>query len=369
MAAGLDTLGFGVLGVPRPPDTTELERQFEVLELKARSMRSLGDGGARAHRLGGGNAGAANDALDEHVSGLFSQTTAHTQHASVAASVSQVAWTVVKWAGGLLAGLAGIAGLAALTPQGRAMLMLRLRPFAQRVQGWIRTAMQSVGRLFTRLANLLRGTPARTQAGRELQAQQRLMPEQWRRAPAAHTQTVHTKAIHARISTNLATKSMGRAEEHLLRVEEHLNNARRTVNARVDAAYARGEIDATQQAYLKAGHEGWANHPYLDDMDRIHLRQQLARLERVEAQQLGRHTAEHLSDAQRRVNEALDIARTNGANASDLHTLQRELGELAFRRSELADRVSTTRFDLTGTTRVNFNDPYDYTVTPTVYPV
>ncbi|MER5425971.1 hypothetical protein [Streptosporangium roseum] len=62
MAAGLDSIGFGVLGVPLPPDTTELERQAGVLESAVGSRRSLGDDGDRAYRLGERNAGIANDA-------------------------------------------------------------------------------------------------------------------------------------------------------------------------------------------------------------------------------------------------------------------------------------------------------------------
>ncbi|MER5425968.1 hypothetical protein [Streptosporangium roseum] len=350
MAAGLDSIGFGVLGVPRPPDTTELERQAGVLESAAGSRRSLGDDGARAHRLGAGNAGIANDALDEHVAGkagLLSRTADQTQHVSVAASVSQIATTVVKWAGGLLAGLAGIAGLAALTPQGRAMLVARLRPFAHRVQGWIRAAMQSVGRLFTRLADLVRGTTARQRVGRQLTAEQRLMSTQWQRTVAERTRIIQTKTVHARISTNQATASIGRAEGQLNSAESSLRNARNTVNARADAAYARGEIDAATRARLQAGREGWANHPWLDDLDRMHLSQQASRLAQVEAR-LGRNPAAHLTDAQRHVNEGLDLARRSGVDASDLHNLQREVADLAFRRSELVDRAWTTRMDING---------------------
>ncbi|MET8332527.1 hypothetical protein [Streptosporangium canum] len=350
MAAGLDSIGFGVLGVPLPPNTDELERQAGVLESAAGSRRSLGDDGARAYRLGERNAGIANDALSEHVTGkagVLSRTTAHTQHVSVAASVSQVATTVVKWAGGLLAGLAGIAGLAALTPQGRAMLVLRLRPFAHRVQGWIRAAMQSVVRLFTRLADLVRGTSARQRVGEQLTAEQRLMSAQWRHTVAERTKAIQTQAIRARISTGRATESMGRAEGRLTQVESHLRDARNTVNAKLDAAYARGEIDAASRARLKAGHEGWANHPHLDDMTRWNLSRQAARLEGVEAQ-LGRHTAGHLDDAQRHVNEGLRLARTHKMDAPDLHRMQNEVAELAFRRSELVDRAWTTRMDING---------------------
>ncbi|WP_406318020.1 hypothetical protein OHA77_11680 [Streptosporangium sp. NBC_01639] len=345
MTAGLDSFGFGVLGVPRPPDTNELERQAGVLEAAVSSRRSLDDDGARAHRLGAGNAGIANDALDEHVAGkagLLSRSTDHTQHASVAASVSQVATTVVKWAGGLIAGLAGLAGLAAFTPQGRVML-LRLRPFAHRVQGWIRAAMQSVGRLFTRLADLVRGTTAKGRVGRELEAKRRQMSAQWRRAAPTRAATVR-----ARISTGQATQKLNRAEEQLRRIESSLLDARNAVHARVDAAYARGEIDAAARARLKAGHEGWANHPWLDDLTRSHLSQQATRLEQLEARLGGRHTTGHLNDAQRHVNEGLDLAKTNGANTSDLYKLQSEVSELASRRYELADQAWTTRMNING---------------------
>lgn len=350
MTAGLESYGFSVLGVPTPPDTGELERQAGVLESAVGSRRSLGDDGARAHRLGEGNAGAASGALGAYVAGkagLLSRTTDHTQHVSVAASVSQVATTVVKWAGGLIAGLAGIAGLAALTPQGRAML-LRLRPFAHRVQGWIRAAMQSVGRLFTRLADLVRGTSAKQRVSDQLMAKQRLMSQQGQRTVAARANAVQTKVVRARISTNQATAKVNRAEEQLRRVESSLLNARNTVHARVDAAYARGEIDATARARLKAGHEGWANHSQLDDLTRSHLSQQATRLEQLEAQLGSRHTTGHLNDAQRHVNEGIDLARRNGMDASDLHRLQSELTDLAFRRSELVDRAWTTRMDING---------------------
>ncbi|WP_031158834.1 hypothetical protein [Streptosporangium roseum] len=349
MTAGLDSIGFGVLGVPLPPNTDELERQAGVLESAVGARRSLGDDGDRAYRLGERNAGIANDALDEHVTGkagVLSRTTAQTQHVSVAASVSQIATTVVKWAGGLLAGLAGIAGLAALTPQGRAMLALRLRPFAHRVQGWIRAAMQSVGRLFTRLADLVRGTSARQRIGEQLTAEQRLMSAQWRHTVAERTKAIQTKVIRARISTGQATKRMDLAEGHLTSAESSLHNARNTIKARAEAAYARGEIDAATRARLQAGREGWANHPWLDDLDRMHLSQQATRLEQLEVR-LNKPIA-HLDDAQRHVNEGLHLARTHKMDASDLHKLQNEVAELAFRRSELADRAWTTRMDING---------------------
>ncbi|MER6943208.1 hypothetical protein ABT294_04215 [Nonomuraea sp. NPDC000554] len=345
MVAGLDAVGFGVLGVPLPPNTAELERHAGVLESAAASQGSLGEHGARAYRLGKGNAGAAEDALGEYVmgrAGVLPRSTTHAHHVSVAASVARVASTTVTWAGGLLAGLAGLAGIASLTPQGRALLWPRLRPFAQRVQGWIRTAMHAVGRLFTRLADLLRGMTAKGRVGKQLAAEQRLMSEQGRRIVA-----MRTKLTHARISVDRAVESMDRAEARLRSAESHLLNAKKTVNARVDAAYARGEIDDATRAQLKAGDHGWANHPQLDDMTRWHLSRQAERVEQVE-RQLGRHTAPHLNDAQRRVNEGLDIARTNRLDASDLDSLQDKLSELATRRLELADQAWTTRLDLRG---------------------
>ncbi|OUC93736.1 hypothetical protein [Streptosporangium minutum] len=345
MAAGLDSIGFGLLGVPLPPNTDELERQAGVLESAAGSRRSLGDDGARAHRLGERNAGVANDALDEHVAGkagLLSRTTAQTQHVSVAASVSQIATTVVKWAGGLLAGLAGLAGLAALTPQGRAMLALRLRPFAHRVQGWIRAAMQSVGRLFTRLADLVRGTTAKQRVGQRLTAEQQQMQ---RVGAVKRAEFIQTKAMRARISTGRATESMGRAEERLRRAESAVSEARQTAFARIGPAFARGDIKSFQLQHLRE--RGLANHPWLDDLERSHLSRQATQLEQVEAQ-LGRHTAAHLDDAQRHVNEGLHLARTHRMDAPDLHRLRNELAELAARRSELTDRAWTTRMDING---------------------
>ncbi|SFI40761.1 hypothetical protein SAMN05216275_10367 [Streptosporangium canum] len=354
MTAGLDSIGFDVLGVPRPPDTTELERQAGALESAAGSRRSLGDDGARAHRLGAGNAGIANDALDEHVAGkagLLSRTTAQTQHVSVAASVSQIATTVVKWAGGLLAGLAGLAGLAALTPQGRAMLALRLRPFAHRVQGWIRAAMQSVGRLFTRLADLVRGTTAKQRVGQQLTAEQRLMSTQWQRTVAERAKAaerakiIETRTVKAKISAGRATESIDRAGKRLRSAESDIRNARTSVKTNVDAAYARGEIHPGHMAYLKSSSKPLANNFYLDEMTSIRLYEQATQLKGVEAQ-LGRHTATHLDDAQRHVDEGLAIARTHRMDAPDLYRLQDEVAELALRRSELADRARTARTEI-----------------------
>lgn len=366
MAAGLDSVGFGVLGVPLPPDTDELERQAGVLESAVGSRMSLGDDGDRAYRLGERNAGIANDALDEHVTGkagVLSRTTAQTQHVSVAASVSQIATTVVKWAGGLLAGLAGIAGLAALTPQGRAMLALRLRPFAHRVQGWIRAAMQSVGRLFTRLADLVRGTTARQRVGEQLTAEQRLMSAQWQRTAAERARAVErariiqTKTVRARISTGRATESIGRAEERVLDAESDVRRARYSVNTNIDAAYARGEIHPANLARLKADPEALANHFRLDEMTRIRLSEQATLLEGVEAQ-LGRHTAAHLDDAQRHVHEGLHLAKEYGMDAHNLHRMRDEVAELAFRRSELADRAGTARTAINGPSTIQDRYPF-----------
>lgn len=349
MVAGPDAIGFDVLGVPLPPNTSELERHAGVLESAAAAQGSLGDDGARAYRLGNGNAGAAADVLGEYLvgkAGLLPRATTHAHHVSIAASVAHVAWTTVKWAGGLITGLAGMAGLASLTPQGRALLWPRLRPIAQRVQGWIRTAMQAVGRLFTRLADLLRGLTARGRAGKQLEAEQRLMSEQW-----PHTSAMRAKATQARISANRAAASMDRAEDRLSRVESALSDAMKPVNARADAAYARGEIDYAACARLKAPNGGWANHPELDDMTRWHLSRQAEQVQLIE-RQLARHAAPHLKNAQLKVNEGLDIARTTGLDASDLHKLQTELSSLSFRRSELADQAWTTRLNLLGNTEI-----------------
>ncbi|MFD8529332.1 hypothetical protein ACFV0L_18130 [Streptosporangium canum] len=288
----------------------------------------------------------ANDALNEHVTGkagLLSRTTAHTQHVSVAASVSQVATTVVKWAGGLLA------GLAALTPQGRAMLALRLRPFAHRIQGWIRAAMQSVGRLFTRLADLVRGTTARQRIGQQLTAEQRLMSAQWRKHVEAvkHAKTIQTHAVRARISTGRAAESMGRAEPQVRRIESAVRYARETAGARADSAYARGEIKDYMRDRLKSGHDGWAQNAKLDYLTRRRLSQQAGRLEQLE-KQLGRHAAGHLDDAQRHVDEGPRLARTHRIDAPDLHKLQDEVAELALRRSELTNRARTARAEIDG---------------------
>ncbi|MGN9842417.1 hypothetical protein ACTMTI_30265 [Nonomuraea sp. H19] len=336
MATGLEEIGFGLLGVPRPPDTAELERQAGVLQSMSSSQASLGDDGARAYRLAGANAGAATDALNEHVmgqAGVLRRSTAQAQFAALGAGAAQVAWNAVKWAGGMLVGLAGMAGLAALTPQGRALIRPLLRPIAQRMQQWLLTATRFLGRIYTRLAGRLGGTPAKPPIGGQLGTGQRLIT------------AARTKVAHARVSTNQVTMSLNRAEDRLRQVETHVRNARDTLNARLNAAYARGEIDDAMRARLNA--QRLADHPYLDDMTRWNLGRQGERLQQIETQ-LSRHTAGHLDDARRHVDEGLGIARTNGLDATDLNHLQSEVNGLAWRRSELADRAWTSRLDIRG---------------------
>ncbi|MER5323390.1 hypothetical protein, partial [Streptosporangium roseum] len=201
-----------------------------------------------------------------------------------------------------------------------------------------------VGRLFTRLADLVRGTTARQRVGQQLTAEQRLMQ---RVGAVKRAEFIQTKAMRARISTGRATESMGRAEERLRRAESAVRDARKTVNARIGPAYARGDIQPFHLEHLRA--RGLANHTWLDDMTRWDLSRQAARLEGVEAQ-LGRHTATHLDDAQRHVNEGLHLARTHRMDAPDLHRLQDEVAELALRRSELTRRAGTARTEISGST-------------------
>ncbi|MEO3791459.1 hypothetical protein ABGB14_14745 [Nonomuraea sp. B10E15] len=317
MATGLEEAGFGLLGVPRPPDTTELERQAGVLESLGRAQASVAGDGARAFRLGGANTGAASDALAEHVSGqdgVLRRSTAQAQLASLGAGAAQVAWNAVKWAGRILVGLAGIAGLAALTPQGRALIRPLLRPVAQRMQQWLLTATRFIGRIYTRLAERLRGTPAKA---------------------------ARTAAMRAGNSTNEATMSMNWAGKRLSEVETHVRSARDTLRA----AYAHNRTDAATIARLDA--QGLANHPYLDDMTKRKLQGQGRRLQQIE-RQLSRHSAEHLDDARRHVDEGLGIARANGLDASDLNGVRQQVSDLTFQRAEMADRAWSARMDING---------------------
>ncbi|TDE22003.1 hypothetical protein E1295_46580 [Nonomuraea mesophila] len=342
MSAGLEEMGFGLLGVPRPPDTAELERQAGVLESLGRSQASVGDDGVRAYRLAGANAGAATDALAEHVTGqagVLQRSAAQAHSASLGAGAAQVAWKVVKWAGGMLIGLAGMAGLAALTPQGRALIKPLLRPIAQRVQQYLRTATRVLGQIYTRLAQRLRGTPAKAPTGQPAAAR---TASAGQRGTGQHPFTAaQSKATRARISANEATMSLDRAGERLSQVEKHVRDARETLRA----AYARNGTDAATRARLDA--QGLANHPYLDDMSRWNLQRQGTRLQQIETQ-LSRHTAGHLDDARRHVDEGLGIARANGLDASDLNGMRQQVSRLTLERAELADRAWTTRMDING---------------------
>ncbi|MEO3885903.1 hypothetical protein [Nonomuraea sp. B5E05] len=343
MATGLEEAGFGLLGVPRPPDTTELERQAGVLESLGRAQASVAGDGARAYGLGGANSGAATDALAEHVAGqagVLRRSTAQAQLASLGAGAAQVAWNAVKWAGGMLVGLAGMAGLAALTPQGRALIRPLLRPVAQRMQQWLLTATRFIGRIYTKLAQRLRGTLAKPPATGQQAAARTASAGQ--RGTGQHPVTAaQSQATRARISANQATMSLDRAVERLSQVEKHVRNARDTLRA----VYARNGTDAATRARLDA--QGLANHPYLDDMSRWTLQRQGERLQQIETQ-LSRHTAGHLDDARRRVDEGLRIARTNGLDASDLNGMRQQVSALTFQRAELADRAFTARMDING---------------------
>ncbi|TDC86287.1 hypothetical protein E1292_48225 [Nonomuraea deserti] len=343
MATGLEEAAFGLLGVPRPPDTTELERQAGVLESLGRSQASVAGEGGRAYRLGGANTGAATDALAEHVAGqagVLRRSTAQAQLASLGAGAAQVAWNTVKWAGGILVRLAGMAGLAALTPQGRALIRRLLRPVAQRMQQWLLTATRLIGRIYTRLAGRLRGTPAKppgagqSTAGRTASAVQR--------GTRQHPVTAaRTAAMRAGNSTDQAAMSMNWAEERLRQVETQVRNARKTL----DTAYVRNGTDAATTTRLNA--QGLANHPYLDDMAKWNLSRQGDQLQQIETH-LSRHTAGHLDDARRHVDEGLGIARANGLDASHLDDMRQQVSDLTFRRAELADRAWTTRMDING---------------------
>ncbi|MEO3800751.1 hypothetical protein [Nonomuraea sp. B1E8] len=380
MATGLEEPGFGLLGVPRPPDTAELERQTGVLESLGRSQAPVADDGARAYRLGGANTGAATDALDEHVTGragVLRRSTVQAQLASLGAGAAQVAWNAVKWAGRIIGGLAGLAGLAALTPQGRALIRPLLRPVAQRVQQWLLTATRLIGRIFTKLAERLRGAPAKPPAipprppvppaipprppvPPAIPPRPPVPPAYQRgavhppvnqrgavQAPAnqrAVTQA-QAQATRAGHSTRQAVESMNRAEVSLQEVETYVHNAKRTVNTRLREAHRRGEIDAATRTNL--ARQALADHPYLDDMTRRHLRQQAERLQQI-GSHLGRHVAGPLDDAARQADHGLHIARANGLDTSDLQSIRDNVRALDGRRSDMAERAYLNNLDIRG---------------------
>ncbi|TDB96140.1 hypothetical protein E1267_41285 [Nonomuraea longispora] len=350
MTAGLEEMGFGLLGVPRPPDTTELERQAGVLESLGRSQASAGDDGARAYRLAGANAGAATDALAEHVTGqagVLGRSASQAHSAALGAGAAQVAWKTVKWAGGMLIGLAGMAGLAALTPQGRALIKPLLRPVAHRVQHYLRTATRLLGQIYNRLTQRLRGTPVKAPAVPPRPA----YPPAYQRGPVqtsagrrAVTQA-QGQAARAGLSARQAAESMKRAETRLQDVETHVYNAKHTVNTRLSDAYNRGEIDAATRTNL--ARQALASHPYLDDMTRWHLSRQAERLQQIESQ-LGRHVTGHLDDARRRADNGLGIARENGLDTSDLQRVRDNVRALDSRRSDMAERAYLANQDIRG---------------------
>lgn len=348
-AAGLEAVGFNVLGVAPPPDTGELARHAGLLESVAGGQRSLGDDGARAYRAAGGNSGAATDALAEHVAGkdgVLPRNTAHGLHVSVAASVMKVTFAGHEWAKKLLIGLAEIAGaVAVFSPQARAVIWARLRPFAQRVHQWMKIVRQAIGRHFSRLAELLRRPPSKQQIGDNLAAEQRAIAERWRRTAAEREFAKAAKAAHARISIGRATESMDSAGRQLRQVEAGVRDARSTVNADINAAYARGEIDADARAQLMANPKGLADDHLLDYDIRMKLNQHATELERIEAQ-LGRPTAADLHQARRHVEEGLDLASKHKLDASELKSLQQRVEELGTRRLDLADRAWAARMDI-----------------------
>ncbi|TDD04655.1 hypothetical protein [Nonomuraea diastatica] len=325
MATGFEEAGFGLLGVPRPPDTTELERQVGVLESLGRSQASVAGEGARAYRLAGANTGAATDALAEHVTGqagVLRRSTAQAQLASLGAGAARVAWNTVKWAGGILVGLAGMAGLAALTPQGRALIRPLLRPVAQRMQQWLLTATRFIGRIYTRLAERLRGTPAKPPAAHQRAAAR----------PAAQPDTAvrwaaQQRAIaeaQARDSIRRAQSSIERAEAGRALARRHLGDAKMTLEVRLRGAYGRGEISESERAQL--ARRALADHPYLDEWMKQRLGQQAESLQRIDSQ-LG-PVARHLDDAGRQVNDGLGVARANGLDTSDLQKLGYKVSDL-----------------------------------------
>ncbi|MEO3885905.1 hypothetical protein [Nonomuraea sp. B5E05] len=334
MATGLEEAGFGLLGVPRPPDTTELERQAGVLESLGRAQASVAGDGARAYGLGGANSGAATDALAEHVAGqagVLRRSTAQAQLASLGAGAAQVAWNAVKWAGGMLVGLAGMAGLAALTPQGRALIRPLLRPVAQRMQQWLLTATRFIGRIYTKLAQRLRGTPAKPPATGQQAAARTASAGQ--RGTGQHPVTAaQSKATQAQArageSIRQARSIIDRAEEGLAQARKHEHDAKMTLDIRLRGAYGRGEISEDRRKQL--ARQPLADHPYLDEWTKQRLRQQAASRQRIESE-LGLG-GRHLDDAGRRVD---DIARANGLDASDLQKLRRQVSDLKRRFSRL----------------------------------
>ncbi|MFC7587712.1 hypothetical protein ACFQYP_31560 [Nonomuraea antimicrobica] len=324
-----------------------------------RAQRAVSDAGTQAHRLAEHNAGRAQDALDEHVagkSGVLVGAATRALVTSVAASVLQVTQTTIKWAGGLIVGLAGLAGLALAFPHTRALLIPRLRQFGQRAQQWIRTAMQSIGRLFTQLTERLRGTSARQRAGDALAAEQRriaagsrLKTEQQQiRQQAYNSMAVHTKAGHARIAAGRVASTLNRHETTLKQVETYVAEAKRKIAAAADEAYARGRIDAGTRARLLSTDRGLANHPLLDDMSRWHLSQQAQRVEQIESRLSGHVVVGQLREAGHRVNEGLNLAGTRGVSTRELDDLQGILNEQALRRREMLDRAWLARQDLRG---------------------
>ncbi|MFI7634068.1 hypothetical protein [Nonomuraea sp. NPDC049400] len=350
-AAGLEAVGFNMLGVAPPPDTGELARHAGLLESVAGVHRSIGDDGARAYLAAGSNVGAATDALAEHVAGkdgVFPRSTADGLHVSVAASVMKVTFAGHEWAKNLLIGLAGIAGgvaaVAAIRPELVVAIRARLRLFAQRVQQWIRIIRQTIGRHISRLAELLRRHPSKKQIGNNLAAKQQLMAARGRSTLAARDTTRVAHAAQARTSLHRATEGLDQAGRGVSKAEMSVSKARSRVNADINAAVRRGDIDADTSVSIKADRKGLIHHDSLDYDTRQELSQHAAKLKQVEAQ-LGGHARE-LYSAGRHVDEGLDIARKYGLDASELQSLQQRVHELSVRRGDLAHRASTTRMDI-----------------------
>ncbi|MEV4114789.1 hypothetical protein [Nonomuraea sp. NPDC049695] len=339
-----DTYGFELLGVPRPPQTGGLEHHAGVLEAVAARKGALGGEGARAYRLGGANTGPASDALAAYVmgkDGVLPRTEAHAHHVSVAASITRVAVTTLTWAGGVLVALAGLAVAFAATPQGR-VLLARLRSFGQRVQRWIRSAMHAAGRILTRLAELVRAQ-ARKRAGKQPGAEPRAVPTQG---------ALRAKVVHARMAAHQSRAGMDRAEVTIRDAAEELRHAKSAVRAKVDNWYENGMINAEERERLRENAPaGWVNHPGAQGMDGVvgkyALEEKAEMLRKVEAQLEG-HVTRHLDDAARRVDEGLKSARSSGADATDLRSLQHEVAALRSRRSELLEEAKATRSAISG---------------------
>ncbi|MGW0805894.1 hypothetical protein [Nonomuraea sp. NPDC002799] len=347
MTAGLEAVGFGALGVPQPAHTGEMERHAAVLESVATSQGAISADGARAYRLGGANAGAASDALAQHVQGkdgVLPRAAAHAQHVSVAAGVAQVAVTTIKWAGGVLTGLAGLAGAAALaTPQGRAFLLARLRPFAQRVQQWIRTAMHAVGRIFTRLADLVRGEPAKARVAKTLEAQQQRITAQGR-VLADSQPAIRAEALHTRIKASQAYRSLQRAELDLRRTQRFLGDAKRSVSAQTDKAFRDGRITAATRDRLTTDNTVFgARSAFVPT--REGLARQTARIEQVERQLHGQ-VSHHLKAADGHLAEGRYAARDLDRLPRQLQEAQDELDVLRVRHAQFTDMAATARQDL-----------------------